>query len=409
MTCFIQAKGSVIVILTDSLTTAMDRHTEAVDVYSILKPVFFVPKVLGLSPYNAVGDIGNRRVIVTVSARIYSIGMLMLTVGAFAYFIFPSMFQWENICHSSEKMLLLGIICHALSAYCTCLLGFRKTARQFEKLNNLVGKTYCSVWRRDVQLLLAMQILFVIMIVTAGVLEISQGIGELYDFHSVLFFMLYYVADFASFMSEYQFIALMHILKRTVQNWNNHVDCLCENEDVINIPLHKNLLNGQKSGLFTVSKASVTSRREKIHSNVVHFKQLRELHTSSCDIAESFNALYSPMLLLSVAKSFTTLTHTLHGIVLRFIVNKGSFNCKYTGNNSYCMWLIIYSLRLIWLVHFTADTAKEVSHKVQQFNLLHIYRFTNVQLVSVIRERLRCFVLQIVSILQLQQDVAFHC
>jgi hypothetical protein len=288
-------------------------------------------------------------------------------------------------------MLLLGIICHALSAYCTCLLGCRQTARQFEKLKDLVGKTYSSVWRRDVQLLLAMQILCVIMIVTAVVLEISQIKDELHGFHAILLFMLYYVADFVGFMSECQLVAFMHVLKRTVQNWNKHVGDLCENDDVINSPLHKNLMNGQKSGLFIVSNASVTSRREKIHSKVVHFKQFRELHTSSCDIAESFNAVYSPMLLLSVARSFTTLTQTSHAIVLRYIVHEATFDCEYAANDSYFIWLIIYSLRLIWLVHFTADTAKEVSHTVQQFNLLQIYRFTNVQLGSVLREYLRCF------------------
>jgi len=48
----------------------MDRHTEAAGVYSVLKPEFFVSKVLGLSPYSAVGDIGNCRAIVTVSAVI---------------------------------------------------------------------------------------------------------------------------------------------------------------------------------------------------------------------------------------------------------------------------------------------------------------------------------------------------
>jgi hypothetical protein len=221
--------------------------------------------------------------------------------------------------------------------------------------------------------------------------------------------MLYYFADIVGFMSEHQFVAFMHVLKLTVQNWNNHVDGVSENGDVINDPLYRNEMNRRKSVLFTVSNNSVTSMREIIHSKLMYFKQLRELHASACDSAESFNAVYSPMLLLSVARSFASLIHILHAIVLRFIVHEATFDCQYAANNSYCMWLIIYSLRLIWLVHFTADTAKEVSHKVQQFNLFHIYRFTNVQLVSVFRERLRCFVLQIVSILQLQQDVAFHC
>ena len=118
----------------DSLTTAMDRHAEAVDIYSISKPVFFVSKVLGLSPYNAVGDIGNRRVIVTVYAIIYSIGMIILNVGLFANGLIPAMFTWKNICSTTESFIYLQTLCLALCANCTCLLWCRQTARQFEKL-----------------------------------------------------------------------------------------------------------------------------------------------------------------------------------------------------------------------------------------------------------------------------------
>jgi hypothetical protein len=93
----------------------MHRHTEAVDVYSILKPVIYVAKLLGLSPYSAAGDIGNRRIIVTVSALIYCLGMFILNVEVLAHFMVPSMLIWENIYSFSEHILYLGTICHAVS------------------------------------------------------------------------------------------------------------------------------------------------------------------------------------------------------------------------------------------------------------------------------------------------------
>jgi hypothetical protein len=349
---------------------AMDRHTEAVDVYSVLKPVFFASKVLGLWPYNAVGDIGNRRITVTVSAVIYSIAMLILNAGVFAYGLFPLMMSWESICSSSEHILCLATLCHAVSAYFTCLIGCRQTARQFLRLNDLIWKTYYSAWRKDVQLLLTVQILNVIMIVTGGVLEISQDIIAFNVSHKVLVYMLYYTADLAGFMSEHQFVAFIHILKRTVQNCNKHIDALRQNDDVLNDPPYANETKRQESALFTVSNNSVTSNREKIHSKVMRFKQLRELHASACDIAESVNAIYSPMLLLSVARSFTSLTHILYYFLLSFIVQKTSSLCVFTTNGSYFVWLIYCSARLISLVYFTAVTANEVSHKVQYSNFL---------------------------------------
>jgi hypothetical protein len=73
---------------------AMERHRETVDIYSILKSVFFVSKVLGLSPYSAVGDIGNRRIIVTVSGIIYILGMIKQNVGVLAYGVLTTTYTW---------------------------------------------------------------------------------------------------------------------------------------------------------------------------------------------------------------------------------------------------------------------------------------------------------------------------
>jgi len=342
----------------------MDRQAETVDVYTIFKSVFFVSKVLGLSPYNAVGDIGNRRIIVTVSAIVYTIGILLLNVGLCAYGLVPAMFTWKTICSTTESFIFFQTLCLAISAYCTCLFGCRQTARLFERLNDLIGKTYYSAWRRDLRLLLAMQILCLTMIVTAGVLEISQAISQFYDFHTALVLMLYCVTEHAGFMSEHQFVAFMHTLKRTVQNWNNHIEAISENSDVINDPFYRSEVNRRKSVLFTVSHNSVTSKRVKIHSKLTHFQKLTELHASACDIAESVNSVYSPMLLLSVAKILISLTHTLYYIIVSFIVHDTRLSCYNAGNNSYFLWLFHDLLRLTWLVYFSAFTAKEVSYNV---------------------------------------------
>jgi hypothetical protein len=340
----------------------MARQTEAADVYSILKTVFFVSKVLGLSPYNAVGDIGNRRIIVTVSAIIYSIGMSIFYAAVIAYCLLSPIYTWENICIFGEKIIILETLCFALTANLTCLLGCRQTARQIARLNDLIGKTYCSAWRRDLLLLLVMQILYVTMTVIIAVL--SEAMRQLQTSLEVLGFTIYQVADLAGFMSEHQFVAFLHVLKRTVQNWNKYIDYDCENDDVFNSPLYRNEMSGQKSVLFIVSHSTVTSKRERIHSKLMQVKRLRELHASACDIAEAVNAVYSPMLLLSVAKLCMSIIHILYYIVVNFFVQKESYICNSTGNISYFIWLIVYTIRLIWMVHFTAFTAKEVSHNV---------------------------------------------
>jgi hypothetical protein len=61
--------------------------------------------MLGLSPYNAVVDIGNRRITVTVSAIIYSLGIFILNVGVFSYGVVTAIYAWENICTSVESII----------------------------------------------------------------------------------------------------------------------------------------------------------------------------------------------------------------------------------------------------------------------------------------------------------------
>jgi len=96
----------------------------------------------------------------------------------------------------------------------------------------------------------------------------------------------------------------------------------------------------------------------------MHFQQVREFYASACDIAESVNAVYFPVLLLSVTRSFTTLTHILYYILYSFIDQETSYFCKFTENEPYFVWLIYSSAILMWLVLFTAFTAKEVNQNV---------------------------------------------
>jgi hypothetical protein len=57
----------------------------------------------------------------------------------------------------------------------------------------------------------------------------------------------------------------MHVLKRTVQNWNNEIQDFSDNDNVITNPLNRILMKGQKSVSFTVSNTTVNSDREKMH------------------------------------------------------------------------------------------------------------------------------------------------
>ena len=77
----------------DTLTTAMDRHRHSGCLF-YFKTLICLSKFLGLSPYHAVGDIGNSNIIVRVPAIIHSLGMFIANVGLFIY-RFIEMTTWK--------------------------------------------------------------------------------------------------------------------------------------------------------------------------------------------------------------------------------------------------------------------------------------------------------------------------
>jgi hypothetical protein len=183
----------------------MDRQTETVDVYFILKTVFFVSELLRLSPCISVGDIGNCKIIVKVHALIHSLGMFMLYVGVFVY-RFIETTTWENICNFGENILYFGALCQAVFAYCTYLLGCRWTEREVTRLSDLIGEIWFSACEKYLQFLLAMQILFVMMTVTGALLDISQEKSVCPESHNAS--MFYYVTEIAGFILEHRFFCI---------------------------------------------------------------------------------------------------------------------------------------------------------------------------------------------------------
>ena len=71
----------------------MDRHRHSGCLF-YFKTLICLCKFLGLSPYHAVGDIGNSNIIVRVPAIIYSLGMFIANVGLFIY-RFIEMTTWK--------------------------------------------------------------------------------------------------------------------------------------------------------------------------------------------------------------------------------------------------------------------------------------------------------------------------
>jgi hypothetical protein len=347
----------------------MDRHEEVADIYSVLKPVFFTSKILGLAPYIVVGDTSRTKIRVSALAIVYSLAVSILIVGLLGYRQFKITNLWENICNSGENILVLGTSCCQVLAYLTLLLRSRRIARLFDHLNCLVEETSYSAWKKDLHTMLSIQIFAAIMVVIAAVMEFSVIAKE---FNTVMRLTYFYIAEFCCFVSENQFVSIIIVLKHVVQKWNFHICAVSEKEDPVNLPYSTEYVRKEGPNLFTISNKLAMSNRADISSMVTYFRYIRKQHASACEAAERVNSIYSAVLLFAVARVFISLTHTLYYIVMHIFVQKMSFLCDTRENYSYFVWLLYYAVRLIWLVYFTSFTSKEVSHKFHYFDMQYL-------------------------------------
>jgi hypothetical protein len=355
-------------------TKIMRRQKEAADIYSVLKPVFFTSKILGLFPYNVVGDTSRSKVRVSALAVVYGVGMFVLIACVLGHGQFKNAYVWGNICNSGENIMFLGTSCSLVMVYSTLLLSSRKIARLFDHLNGLVWETPYSAWKKDLRIMLSAEFLVAIMLVIAGVLEFSVIVKE---YEHILSMTYYCVAEFVCFVSENQFVVMIIVLKRIIQNWNSHICDVSQKENTANLPRSTEYANEEGSNLFSFSNKSTISNRASVNSMVSHFRYIRKQHASACEFAVSVNSVYSAMLLFSVARAFMSLTQTLYYILMDFVVQKRSFSCETRENNSYYIWLLYYAVRLTWLLYATNFTAKEVSHEIDYFDVPYLKRVRN--------------------------------
>jgi hypothetical protein len=333
---------------------ATGRRKETVDIYSVLKPFMFVSRVLGLAPYSVVSDMGRRKFAVSPPAVVYSVAMFIINAGAVGYCQYLNLNSWNNICNSAENILDLAILCTALTAYYTTVINRKQTATQLSCLNDLIAETHYSAWKKEVQTILITQVFGGTLLVVSAVMETSNLIHTFDD----ISFVSYFIAGFATLISEYQFVAVMIVLKRVFQNCNAHIGAVGEMDDVTTGPNVREKIN------MTAAPAGSTFRvsdRPHNQSRLMRFKYLRELHISAREVAESVNSIFSLFLLLSTATMFITLTQSVYYIFIDFIVQKRSFLCNTTSNKAYFTCLLYHALKLISLIYFSSFAAEEVS------------------------------------------------
>jgi hypothetical protein len=293
----------------------------------------------------------------------YSI--VFISVSTFIVMYYSSVWYFMNldsICSVSEKVIVFSVIIQFVLSAFVCLLK-RHTivniVNQMAGLNASLKRSCGCVWKK-VRIIL-MSHLFISLLSVAScfvsdLLSRPQGPDS-------LTFMTYNFLTFVCFLTEFQIVSLLMLLKQLISDLNNSI------RDLGRIKGNKgnSCSCSQTLPQNSMAPVFVTSAYDKLQQNTTNNDShrakvilLRDIQDSLCGTSETLNSAYSFLLLYTSAKTFICLTHSLYFILLRLFMSASS-TCRGGSPYSYYMSFLHYSIKLVWLVFYSSSAIQQVS------------------------------------------------
>jgi hypothetical protein len=347
------------------------------DTFSAFKPIIFFVKCFGLAPYSVTGETGSRLLQTSVGDIVYSI--FFIAFSTFLVIYYSDIWQFMNvvtICSVSEKVIACSVIIQfVLSAFVSLLKRHTivNIANQLASLNASLKRSCGCVWKKIFIILLSH--LFISLLSVASCF-VSDMFARIRGPNSVMF-ITFNVLTFACFLTEFQIVGFLMLLKQLISDLNNSI------RDLGKIKGNKgNTCScSQILPLNSTAPVFVTSAYEKLQqtstNNDSHSAKvilLRDIQDSLCGTSETLNSAYSFLLLYTSAKTFVCLTHNLYFILLRVFMS-GPNTCGEGSPYAYYMWFLHYSIKLVWLVFYSSSAIQQVS----QPSLYYACRFKNLR------------------------------
>jgi len=353
--------------------------TVSVDTFTVFKPFLFFVKCFGLAPYSVTGEIGSRSLQTSVGDIVYSI--MFIAVSTFLVMYYSNIWHFTDvvtICSVIEKVITFSVIIQFVLSAFVCLLK-RHTivniANQLAGLNASLKRSCGCVWKKVCIILISHLFISLLSVASCFVSDMFARIRG----QNPVSFITYNVLTFACFLTEFQIVGFLMLLKQLISDLNNSI------RDLGKIKGNKgnSCSCSQMVPLNSTAPIFVTSAYEKLQQNTTNNDShsakvilLRDIQDSLCGTSETLNSAYSFLLLYTSAKTFICLTHSLYFILLRLFMT-GSNTCGEGSPYSYYMWFLHYSIKLVWLVFYSSSAIQQRP----QPSLYHACCFKNLRVI----------------------------
>lgn len=320
----------------------------SMDTFSLVKPLFFLSKFLGLAPFDMIST-GTLRV--SRAAVVYSLAILAL-ISAFLI----QKISLRNDFHMSSWPVSVANIVFQLSttlftywACCiSCTINYYNMIEVMHQMfmsdlsRNILPRRY-----RLLSLILAFQIFGGLLIF--GVLYYIEWYYDLYSGYGEMF--PYIIIDCCDYIYELQFIDIVLLLGYYFDSVGTRITKLCEeNEEHICV---------KRNTLFPISPYGISyEMNSKTRAKI---QEVIRLHCSLCDTAELVNRIYSFMMLISSAGALVGITYGLYITAITMFGRINVYDREVNPLLPTLSWSFFYVTMLVCAVSSCSST----SHKVR--------------------------------------------
>ncbi|KAJ9584399.1 hypothetical protein L9F63_021251, partial [Diploptera punctata] len=267
------------------------EHEEKQDLYSIILPLFYFSKVLGITPFNLEGQIGNRELKISHLSVIYFVTIRVITlIGQILHF-----FKNFEISKSYSGQVfvtasfIIGLL-HLLLSVMLFIIMFVKRILVLELFNKLsdihffildkinLNDNLYKFWQRIlVYAVIIQSILFILPIMLLNLSNIFYSTYEYFtEICNCFSVFIFYILDI-------HVINIMFLLKQYFSVINSSI------VNVMN-EFHSSEILGQ--------------HKKVVNSSKVKLKKLKGLHSYICNIADFTNVTYSIQIMLIIADRY---------------------------------------------------------------------------------------------------------
>lgn len=337
----------------------MVKFIKTHDLYSVIKPLLYVSKAVGVAPFVLEGELKNRRLRISGPAVVYSVLVLLILLGRQISLIREIyLFDLETVFKTAA---VIETVTYSISTSGFALMFLLKRTDMYKILHKLslfdelfgdMERSYNSA----LLFLIGQMCLHLVVVLTLSI-TVSSYVG--------LITFIDFVGRSATvnnlpiiLIVDTQLFNIMLLLKQRFFAVNLKItDHLNENHNTFSIRPR----NSKVAVSLITQIPKVTLMDSSFDLPCERFQYLKNLHEFLCDISELVNCTYAIHMLLNVILKFIAIVFNIYFRLLRLLKSdKGQYS------DDVWEWVMTgmlgwYVLKLGAIVWACASTAREVS------------------------------------------------